>query len=173
METESCFSLFGITDADAILITGAVASLIALLTIFSHRAIVARQTTLEFIRRSEADRDMIDARAKFNEISRSKEGTGKWASKPLSSEFKAIKTVINEYELVAIGIQRGILDDVTYRRWFRSGVIRTWNHAAPFVLARRVQTNNQALWHEFDEMARWYRGGSPMPRRRFFWRKFI
>ena len=170
---ETPASFFGINEVEAVLITAAVAAIIAIWAIFSQRALVARQTTIEFIRNSEADRDMINARAVFNEASRHKNGVGKWATKPLSDEFKSIRMVLNEYELVAIAIQRGIFDDATYRRWHRSGVIQTWDHAAPFILTRRKNANNSALWHEFEEMARWYRGGPKMPRRRFLWRKFV
>lgn len=81
--------------------------------------------------------------------------------------------VLNEYELVAIGIQRGTFDDQTYRRWQKSVVIKNWALAAPYVLAVRMRTGNDAIFHEFEQMARWYKGGPHLPKRRFFWRKFF
>jgi hypothetical protein len=57
-----------------------------------------------------ADHDMIEARKKFNALSRAAEGMGTWAEQPLTDEFNSIKMVLNEYELVAIGLQRGIFE---------------------------------------------------------------
>ena len=166
-------TFIGLNEAQVLAWSAILATAVATIAIFSQRSIAARQTTIEFIQKSEADRDLIKARELFLKLARDPSGLGQWASQPLSKEFKAIRTVLNEYEVVAIGIQRGIFDDTTYRRWYRSGVVKSWNHASPFVLARRITTGNDTLWHEFEEMARWYRGGPPMPRRHFIWRKFV
>jgi hypothetical protein len=163
----------GMNEVQAVFASAGVAALIAVWAIFSQRAIAARNATIDFIRFGESDRDMIKANSAFSKLSREPAGLGPWASQPTSKEFTSIRTVLNHYELVAIAIHRGTFDDTTYRRWYRSGVIRAWNAAAPFVFARRNDTGNQALWHEFEEMARWYRGGQSMPQRRFFWRKFL
>ncbi|MBJ7412503.1 MAG: DUF4760 domain-containing protein [Phenylobacterium sp.] len=170
-EAETTFWVFN--EVSAVLVTAALAAVIAIWGIISQRGITARQTTLEFIRNSESDEDMIAARATFWRLSRDPAGLGPWAAQPLTDEFKHVRTVLNEYEMIAIGIQRGILDDELYRRWYKSGVIRAWNHAAPFVLARRNSTGNEALWHEFEEMARWYKGSPGMPRRGRFWAKLF
>lgn len=165
----------GLNEVQAVVYAAILAGMIAIWAIFSQRAITARQTTLEFIRSSEADRDNIKARQKFNELALDPDGMGKWArdEHAQSKEARAIRIVLNEHELVAIAIQRGILDDKTYRRFFKSGVIKTWQHAAPYVLLRRTRTGNHAIYHEVEELARWYQGAPNMPRRRFFWRKFI
>lgn len=81
--------------------------------------------------------------------------------------------VLNDYELIAIGIERGIIDDKTYRRWFRSGVVKDWRSAAPFIMAIRERTGNDHLFHEFEDMARRYLDGKGMPRRQIFWSKFF
>ncbi len=166
-------TFLGLNEVQAVIVAAALAAVMALWAIFSQRAISARNATIEFIRDGESDRDLIKAHATFSRLTRDPQGLAPWASLPTSKEFTCIRVVLNHYELAAIAIQRGTFDDTTYRRWFRSGVISAWNAAAPFVLARRNDTKNQALWHEFEELARWYRGGPPMPRRRFFWRKFL
>lgn len=168
-------SFWGMNEVQAVVFAAFLAAVIAIWAIFSQRAITSRQTTLEFIRASEADRDNIEARQKFNELANDPDGMGKWARDEHSQSIqaKAIRIVLNEQELVAIAIQRGILDDTTYRRFFKSGVIKTWQNAAPYVLLRRNRTGNHALYHEVEELARWYQGAPNMPRRRFFWRKFL
>lgn len=165
----------GLNEVQAVLITATVAAAIALFGIFTQRSITARQTTLQFIRDGERDRDMIEARRIFQECARSPKGLAKWGTEANTQtpEARAIRMVLNDYELIAIGIQRGIIDDTTYRRWHRSAVVKNWRHAAPYVIAVRSRTNHDALYHEFEEMARWYKGGPNMPTRRYFWRKFV
>lgn len=166
-------TFLGMNEVQAVIAAAAVATVIAIWAIFSQRAIAARNATIEFIRYGESDRDVIKAHATFARLARDPAGLAPWAAQQTSKEFTCIKIVLNHYELVAIAIERGTFDDRTFRRWYLRGVVSAWNAAAPFVLARRNSTGNQALWHEFEEMARWYRGGAPMPRRRFFWRKFL
>ena len=166
-------TFLGLNEVEAVLIAALLAALIAIWGILSQRGITARQLTLEFIRKSDLDRDMIKARSMFIKLSRDPAGLAPHAHDPLSAEFKAIKMVLNEYEILAIGIQRGIMDDTTYRRWYRTGILYAWKAAAPFILARRNLSGNDALWYEFEEMARLYRKKRAMPRRQFFWGRFI
>lgn len=166
-------TFLGLNEVSAVVLTAGLAALIAIWGILSQRTITARASTLEFIRNSESDHDMIKARAEFAKLSRDPDGLGKWATQQNSDEFKHIRMTLNEYEMVAIGIQRGIFEDTIYRRWHQSGVIRAWKAAAPFVFARRNSTGNDALWHEFEEMARYYKGKAPMPKRGFFWGRFF
>ena len=165
----------GLNDVQAILLSALVAAVVAIWAIFTQRAISARQTTLEFIRSSESDLETVSARQRFNEAALDPDGLAKWAldENVRTDEARAIRIVLNEQELIAIAIQRGILDDAIFRRYFRSGTMKTWDYAAAYILARRQRTGNQALFHEFEELARWYRGAPNMPHRWFFLRKFI
>ena len=109
------------------------------------------------------------ARQKFNALANNDEGLAKWAKDEFqnSDDVRAIRVVLNELELIAIAIQRGIIDDTTYRRFFKSGTIKTWERAESYVKARRARTGNQALYHEVEQLAQWYKGKGKMPRR--FW----
>lgn len=141
----------GINETQAVIGAAATAAAFALWGIFSQRDITARQTTIQYIRDGERDHDMEGSIRLFHELARKPEGLAKWAAEEhsQSDETRAIRMVLNEYELVAIGIERGILDDITYRRWHRSAVIRNWRLAAPYVFAVRSRTGNDALFHEF------------------------
>jgi hypothetical protein len=172
---EAADTWLGLNEVQAIFITATAAAMVAIWGIASQRSITSRQTTIQYIREAERDADMIAARKKFNELAKQPDGLGPWGTdaNSTSPEAQSIRMVLNEYELIAIGIQRGILDDKTYRLWHRSAVIKNWRQASPYVIAVRMRTNNDAIFHEFEEMARWYRGGPNMPKRRFFWRKFF
>lgn len=155
------------THVTAVLIVGFVAAAVALWGIFSQRALARRKATLDVILRSEADGDLIAARKFFIQLAKAPGGLATWAdvSNENTDEAQAIRLVLNEFELISIGIQRGIIDYELYRRWYRSGVIRHWSHAAPFVTALRARTGNDALYREFEEMCRWM-NENRMPRRR-------
>lgn len=165
----------GLNEVQAVLIAAALAGIIAIWGIFSQRAISARQTTIQYLRDAERDHDMIQARSTFQRLTKEPAGLAVYGSekKAQSEEARSIKMVLNDYELLAIGIERGILDDKTYRRWFRSAAVKDWRNAAPYVMAIRHRTSNDALFHEFEEMARRYRDGKGMPRRTIIWSKFF
>jgi hypothetical protein len=132
----------------------------------SQRAIGRRQTTLEHLRRSEDDTNLNAARKRFIALAKAPGGLAAWADedKENSEETQTIRLVLNTYELVAIGIQRGIIDYELYKRWYRSGTIKHWQHAAPFVAALRGRLQNDAIYREFEVLVHWLNGTKP-PRR--------
>jgi hypothetical protein len=163
-----------IGDAGAILITGMLAAIVAVWGIYSQRAITRRQVTLEHIARLESDGDLIKARKGFKAATKSAEGIERFAAadKEDSDEVQAIATALNEFELISIGIQRGIIDFELYSRWYRSGAMRAWADAKPFVDALRHRRNNPIIYHEFEEMVRWFNTNQP-PKRSWGWGKWF
>jgi hypothetical protein len=154
-------------NVGAIFFTSILAAIIALWGIISQRAITRRRATLDHIVRMEADGNFIAARRKFIELSKTPEGLAPWASvdKEGTPEAQNIRLVLNEFEIVSIGIQLGILDFETYRRWFQSTVVRFWTHGAPYINALRARIGHQALFHEFEELSRWMNENKRPPRR--------
>ena len=161
-------------EVGAVLVTGVAAVVVTVWGILSQRAISRRRATLDFIARTESDADLIEARQTFISLARAPGSLAPWAdeAKEKLDEVRSIRLVLNEFELIAIGIQRGIIDSELYRRWYRSGTIQYWTFAAPFILALRARTNNDALYHEFEEMVRWFRDNR-MPRRNIWSGRFF
>ncbi|MGH6826432.1 DUF4760 domain-containing protein [Methyloceanibacter sp.] len=149
------------------LTVGGVAALIAIWGVVTQRAIARRRATLDHIARCESDGDLIYAQKKFVELATAPGGLGPWAEVTSGEEVQCIRLVLNELELVAIGIQRGIIDYELYKRWKRSGVIRSWNFAAPFITRLRDKLKNEAIYQEFEQMVWWMRGTQPPRRRRW------
>lgn len=137
--------------------------------IFTQRAVARRRATLDLISSLERDGDVIAARSKFIELAKSEGGLANWAgqSNENSPEAQSIRTVLNEFERFAIGIQRGIIDFELCKRWNRSSVIRYWQHAAPYVHILRTRLNNPAIYHEYEELVRWMKGEAMPKRNRF------
>jgi hypothetical protein len=162
-----------IDDAGAILITGFLAAIIAIWALFSQRIIARRQCTLEHIAGLEADGDLIRGRLRFHELVRTDIASWAAANKEQSPEFQAITTRLNEFELISIGIQRGIIDFELYRRWYKAGTVRAWRDAEPFVKALRARLNNDAIYHEFHQMVLWFEKNERPPNRSWWWGNFF
>lgn len=147
-------------------IIGILATVVAIWGIFTQRAIARRRATFDHITKTDADSDIIKARRSFIELAKQSDGLAKWAAEEheKSDEVQSIKIVLNDFELIAIGIQRGIIDAEFYKRWHRSGVLNYWKHASPFVAALRARTGNEMLFYEFEQMAGWFNDNKP-PRR--------
>jgi hypothetical protein len=154
-----------INEAEAILLTGLLAVAVALWGVFSHRAIKRCETTFTHIARLEADPDVVRNHRKFRELAKSEGGLEKWAAvdHEQSEEAQIIFTVLNEFELISIGIQRGIIDYELFARWFRTGTINKWNDASPFIMILRKRAGPN-LYHEFEQMVGWFNENGP-PRR--------
>lgn len=169
-----------VTEIDAVLITGLSAAAVGLLAVIiavwgviSSRAIARRQTTFGHIATLETDGSAQEAQQTFNRLVR----TGKLTSyaqkdKEGTTEAQAILNVLNGFELISIGIQRGIIEPEFYQLWYRSQVVHTWKNAQPFIVALRARLDRPSLFHEFEEMARWM-NKNQIPHRRFWWTGII
>lgn len=162
------------TQVEATFIIGVLAAAIAIWGILTQRAIARRRATFDHISKTEADADFFAARRKFVELAKEPGGLARWADEAneKSEEVQYIKLVLNDFELISIGIQRGIIECEFYKRWFKSGVVRHWNYAHPFVAALRTRTGNNSFFHEFEQMAEWFTDDKQPHRKLWFWSKF-
>lgn len=158
-------------EVGAIFVTAAIAAILAFWGVISQRQIARRQKTMEHITNSESDKDLIKARQTFIELAKAPGGLAPWADadKEKTDEAQAIRLILNDFELISISIQFGVMDYALIRRFERGSVIRYWFYAAPYVYSLRARLGSDALYHEFEEMARWMKAKN-MPRRQYFWR---
>lgn len=204
--------LFGIAneEAGATLWVGLLAAIIAIWGVISQRAITRRQVTMELLTRSESDKDLIAARARYIALTEQMgalvaladatappQPPGAWTVQPapsappapaatppastpaqqagstltpaqeMQANIDAVRLLFNHMELLAIGIQMGIVDYTLFKRFAETITIRDWDRGAPLVYALRQKYNQESMYHEFEELARWLRGKG-MPRRRRF-----
>jgi hypothetical protein len=156
-------------EATSVLVTGLLAVAAAVWALYSQRAIPRRQCTLEHLAQLEADADAVAYRRIFREQAEKGTLTGLAAvEKQQTPEFRAVISRLNELELIAIGIQRGVIDFELYKRWFKSGALRAWRDAEPFIRDFRNRHNNQILYHEFFIMSEWFRKDEKPVRSRFW-----
>lgn len=134
-----------------------IAAIIAIWGVITQRVIARRRATIDYITRQQSDGDLILARQKFIELSKDAAGLAHWAAEANENTEQAgyIRLVMNEHELIAIAIQKGVIDYGMYKRWNKSSTIKYWNHGAPFVMALRHRLGNPAIFHEFEELVGW------------------
>jgi hypothetical protein len=161
------------TPVDATFIIGGIAALIAIWGVISQRQIARRRATLDYIATSKSNRELIAARREFVNIAK-KGGLDLLAAedKEQTKEAQIIAEVLNQYELIAVGIQFGILDYSLFRRFSRTVTIRFWNHGHPYIVSLRKRVNNDMIYHEFEEMVKWFKG-EKTPKRHWWWGKFF
>lgn len=74
----------------------------------------------------------------------------------LDDDLAIIRAVLNDYELVAIGVRVGILDEEMCLRYMRGLTLKDWHSASQIIKSLRRKYNNTALLAEFDALAqRW------------------
>ena len=147
-------------SAGAILLSAAVASAIALYSIEEQRKIARKRTTLDALSQKEWDRDYIDSKHTFNKLRDHDDGLIKWAQieNRSSDETKIIRSTLNDYELIAVGIKEKVLDEELYKRWFRASFIKDWQQSKAFIMELRRSENMPKAFCEFEWLAEKWSG---------------
>lgn len=152
--------LDAVTAPVATLAVGAIASTIALTAVFlSWRTIRAGRhnakatVTFQHIAKVQSDGDMIRARGLVRTAIRAG-NIAQYAAAENEADptTLALILLLNDFEIVAIGIKRGIIDCSLYRAWGESSVIDYWRKAEPFISTLRDRTSNPKLYLQFQEM---------------------
>lgn len=68
-----------------------------------------------------------------------------------SDDCLAIKAILNRYELIAIGLQHGILDEKMYKKYQKGTLIKDYTHASAFIEEERAE--NSKYWVELQKLA--------------------
>src|ERR1700679_1215492 len=107
---------------------GVVAVGAAIWGVITHRLIARRQLTVEIIYRQQTNSETILAKQTLVSIAKKEgeSGLAHYAEEDLvdSNETKSIQSVLNQFELFAVGIELGILDYEIYKRYYKSNSIR-------------------------------------------------
>lgn len=158
-------------EVEAILVTAMLAAFIAIAGVITQRVIARRAHTLDYLARVDNDKDLIDARVIFIELTNDDSKALKYAlSKNYSTkESTALRLILNEHEKLAIALQFGVLDRAFVARHCRGILIRDWQLAAPFVYKLRKEIDNVGIYREFEDLAAMLQGIRKTPRS-YFWK---
>lgn len=140
-----------------------IAAAIAIWAILAQRSTAKAQASLDYLARGLYDKDIIAARAAFGRLSKAHNDLSQFAD-PIHDggpDTTAIDLVLNDYELIAIGIQRGIIDCELFKMWNKTAVTFTWRHAKPYADAVRRRANRSAIFVEVERMAVAFENNQP------------
>lgn len=69
------------------------------------------------------------------------------------SDAQYLYTYLNHFEIVALGIERNIIDKDMYDDWLGGYVVQSWNRSAALVGALRRLKNSAALFEKWEALA--------------------
>lgn len=154
-----CNSYGPFLTAGAILLSAISALVLALLTIQNTRRIARKQLAFRTFSRNIWDKDFMDTRREFVKLCKDGDNDlAKWASKEndASKEVTSIKSILNDFETIANGIESGILDERFYFNQFRGALISDFNASKSFIMAMRNRHKNDQYFIRFENLAsRW------------------
>jgi len=152
-----------LVETGAILITALGVIFVALRAIMNERAIARRSLAFDSFSRTLWDRDYLKARKKFIEIRNGGDNLAKWsaAEHDASEAVEAIRSILNYYETMAIGIEGRILDEAFLFNAFRGALLRDWDTAEAFVVAMRKRLDNDQLFIKTQNLAKRWAGLKP------------
>lgn len=123
-------------------------------TIIWQKRIACKRATLDIVLSEETDPRTIEQRTTFVEL-RDSGHLSKWADpdNTHSDESAVLRAVLNRYELVAIGIKQGTIDEKSYKEWCRTTLVKDWIECRPFVMQLRRNANHPTYFCEVEKLA--------------------
>jgi hypothetical protein len=125
-----------------------------MIAIGMQRKIARQRATLDFIEKVESGEHYRKIVHTFTELRR---GVGfAHLSNPQTDEDEKTRLCVNDYmnhyEMVAIGISAGILDEAIYRNWMRGPFVRDWNAAAQWIQRERWKRQEDGSWEYYEKI---------------------
>jgi len=69
-------------------------------------------------------------------------------------QLNHIRTVLNHYELLALGFEHNILDKDLYEKWMKAALVRTWDESREYIReTRKLSSYNKNNFRHFEELA--------------------
>lgn len=142
------------------------AAIISIRSISANKDIARKRATLDIIERRQSTEFYQDLYLAFKQVRQDPTGFEqiKDPSSPvLQEQRRKVLEYLNHYELIAIGIRRGILDKDVYAAFMRTQFVRDWLDAKPFIDHIRKPTpdsgstvSSGAAFEEYGKLAdRW------------------
>ena len=111
-----------------------------------ERKLAAQKATLEFISDFEVhDEEWLEVRKVFVSLRQRNELAKVARAQDQQQREKRLQvtTFLNHYELVAVAINHGIIDEDLYAEWCRSTLVGIWRSAQSFIAEFRLARNEE------------------------------
>ncbi|MFH3481648.1 DUF4760 domain-containing protein [Xanthobacter variabilis] len=109
--------------------------------------------TLNILMHMHSDQNWRENRTKFISLRNSKDGLKKFANETCD-ESTIIRFQLNFYELVALGIKKGILDEEMFKLYYRGTVLKDWKASQEFIENERDKSHYKEYWVELEALAK-------------------
>ena len=120
-------------------------------TIFWNMTIARRRATLDLLINEQTHDTTIKERTAFEAIVEGGDILQWIAPAKIKSDpdkLQTIRSSLNRYELIAIGIKGRALHGKLYKRWFRTGLVGDWIAFKALIVHVRNDVDNQSLYCE-------------------------
>jgi Domain of unknown function (DUF4760) len=159
--TQDQVSFYGLCAQTGAIVVSAIG---VMLVIFWNVRIARRRATLDILLNEQTHETPIAERTEFLKIKKGGD-LSKWATAQHSDapQVETLRSVLNRYELVAIGISGSTLDGKLYKKWCRTTLVNDWIAVKPFVMQLRANNNFPALCCEFEGLAKKWANATERP----------
>ena len=153
----------GIPTIIAALVSSAVLIVVTIVSILWNRAILGKNSeivrsreTMTLIHQILWDASYIEIRNIFIKARDGRTGIKGFIGKPNTKEFKAINKMMSHYEVLAIGIKRGILSEKVLKDFMGKRLVADWHASKAFVMAVREKNDDETnyIFCEFENLAK-------------------
>ncbi|MEZ0244528.1 MAG: DUF4760 domain-containing protein [Sphingomonas sp.] len=124
-----------------------------------------RKATFDWITGPEASDEFLAAARVFSALRQSQgfDHLATPANQTARDERQSVLKVLNHYEITSLHIERGVLDESTYRKWMQSGFVRDWEAARTFVRRERWKSGTYCgeIFCHFELRARRWKPSIP------------
>lgn len=113
------------------------------------------RATLDVVLSQQTDAGSINNRTEFTKL-RDAGHLAKWGdpNNTHGAEAATIRAILNRYELVAIGIKKGTLDEQFYKTWCRTTLVKDWCACKPLVMQLRENDKASVYYCELERLAK-------------------
>lgn len=138
------------------------AAFVAIWGVVNQWGISRRQLTVQFMRELETDHDYIGALRIFNAAARERAGLVQFAKTPpmdpaertkFEEDAQAVWLVLNQDELIAIGIKNSILDYRVVCMLARNAIQQRYNHSRYLIEQMRTNLPLPTMYLELERLA--------------------
>lgn len=126
-------------------------------TFKANRVIAKKKATMDLILLEQTNDYILRKRNAFLKLKKQGDLV-KWADPKFRASDQAgcIATVINKYEMIAIGIENDSMCEDIYYSWFASTLVSDWEELCTFIGELRRRSKNYNLYIKFEKLAlRW------------------
>ncbi len=141
-------------------VVGGIGVAMALVTIKMNQRIARMRATLDLVERNESSEHYRKLFRAFDELGNNENILNRLKNPQTEADrllTDQVLAYLNHYELVAIGCEKGILDEEFYAKWMRTQLVGDWHTAKEYIFHKRAPSATErfpSIYIEFEALAR-------------------